>query len=102
MQAGGKIEGEEDVRSALLRELSEEIGLELEAGAGHYLGCFTAPAANEADCTVEAELFHIRSLHRPLLGAEIEEAIWVLPAEAELLSLAPLTRECVMPLARML
>lgn len=101
MQPGGKIEPAEDAWSALRRELREEIALELEREPPH-LGCFSAPAANEAGCMVEAELFHVRAAHRPVIAGEIEEAIWVHPCDAAGLDLAPLTRDHVLPLARRL
>ena len=99
MQPGGKIEGEENARSALSRELREEIGLDLEEESALYLGRFSAPAANEPGCSVEAELFHVRTAHRAVARSEIEEAVWVDPAEAKLMPLAPLTRIHVVPLA---
>lgn len=99
MQAGGKIEGSEDPLAALHRELREEIGLELEQEAARYLGRFSAPAANEPDCIVEAELFHVRTSHLPAISAEIAEALWLGPAEAMAMPLAPLTRDHVLPLA---
>lgn len=98
MQAGGKIEEAEDALSALRRELAEEIGLELNGVEARYLGRFSADAANEPGCVVEAELFHVRTAHAPLVSAEIVEAIWVHPREALLLPLAPLTRDRVLPL----
>ena len=100
MQAGGKIEGDENPLAALRRELREEIGLDLEQEATRYLGRFSAPAANEPDCVVEAELFHVRTSHLPIISAEIAEALWLGPAEAMAIPLAPLTREHVLPLAR--
>ncbi len=97
MQAGGKIEGCEDALSALHRELKEEIGLSFCDEQVHYLGRFSASAANEENFMVDAELFHIRTMHSPIARAEIEEAVWVSRAEAEGLPLAPLTREHILP-----
>ncbi|WP_216599943.1 NUDIX domain-containing protein [Sphingomonas sp. AP4-R1] len=47
MQAGGKIESGESPLNALCRELSEEIELMLCKEDPRYLGCYSAPAANE-------------------------------------------------------
>lgn len=95
MQAGGKIEGDETPFEALAREL----GYAPEAAS--YLGRFTAEAANEPGREVEAHSFRIvapADLFAP--DAELEEAIWVTPEAAVALPLAPLTRLCVLPLAR--
>jgi 8-oxo-dGTP diphosphatase len=99
MQAGGKIEAGESASTALRRELSEEIGFELAEEEMRYLGPFSALAANEPDCVVEAHLFHVRTMHEPAIAAEIAEAVWVYPTDAQNLSLAPLTRDHVLPLA---
>lgn len=99
MQAGGKIEDGEDRWAALVRELREEIGLDLADAVKRYLGCFSAPAANESGFTVEAHLFHVRTAHQPVIAAEIAEAVWIHPADALRLPLAPLTRDHVLPLA---
>jgi 8-oxo-dGTP pyrophosphatase MutT (NUDIX family) len=102
MQAGGKIEHGESALCALHRELREEIGISLNEGEARYLGQFSAVAANESNHVVIAEIFHVRLSSTPAVNAEIEEAIWVTPATAEHMSLAPLTRDHVIPLSRTL
>jgi len=100
MQAGGKIEAGESAIDALRRELREEIGLSLADDDAVALGCHCAPAANEPDHIVDAELFHIVANPVPAPGAEIAEAIWITPTQAADMPLAPLTRDLVMRLLR--
>jgi len=102
MQAGGKIEDGEGALSALRRELAEEIGLAITDDGARNLGTFSAPAANEPNHIVEAEVFHIRVSHDPMTQSEIEEALWVSHSEAEAMPLAPLTRDHILPLSRTL
>jgi 8-oxo-dGTP diphosphatase len=102
MQAGGKIENGESPIRALCRELAEEIGLVLADDDARHLGCFSAPAANEPDHMVEAEVFHVRLRHAPIAGSEIEEAVWIDHAEALALPLGPLTRDHILPIWRAL
>ncbi|MFL6843316.1 MAG: NUDIX hydrolase [Allosphingosinicella sp.] len=99
MQAGGKIEAGETAFEALARELGEELDWTPGADEAAYLGRFSAEAANEPGHVVEAELFRLRAPESGFtLGGELEEALWVEP-DAVGLVLAPLTRDCVLPLA---
>ena len=99
MQAGGKIDAGEDAACALIRELGEELGVCIAGDALRALGTYSAPAANEAGCVVEANLFTVQLSETPEPKAEIEEMIWVAGTDIEKYPLAPLTKDIVFPLA---
>jgi 8-oxo-dGTP pyrophosphatase MutT (NUDIX family) len=100
VQPGGKIDDDETPVTALCRELLEELGLNIQPDDADYLGRFSAPAANEPDCLVTAEMFFFRlQVDDDLTAqAEIEELCWVHPKMQDKLDLAPLTRDMVLPM----
>lgn len=100
MQPGGKIDAGEQPAEALARELFEELNLHIDPEAAAYLGHFSAPAANEPGCTVEAELFQVNIDVAVAPAAEIEEVRWIDPAGDGGLVLAPLTRDLILPFYR--
>jgi len=100
MQPGGKIEAHEQPAHALARELEEELGLVVDPAQATYLGQFSAPAANEPGFVVQAELFLLRIDSDVSPAAEIEEVRWIDPATDGNLTLAPLTRDVILPFYR--
>jgi 8-oxo-dGTP pyrophosphatase MutT (NUDIX family) len=101
MLPGGKIDPGESAREAAVREVMEEVGVDV-AGVGEPLGRFQDVAANEPDAWVEATVYvtHLRHTDAPAPLAEIAEQRWLgldddLPDD-----LAPLLRNHVVPSLR--
>jgi 8-oxo-dGTP diphosphatase len=100
MQPGGKLRASESHLAALDREIGEELNSSIVPDSPIFLGTFTAPAANENGCQVEAALYHVRLQGAVNASAEIEEIVWIDPHETKQIELAPLTRDFVLPLAK--
>jgi len=99
MQPGGKIEPGEDARSALIRELREELNLELSQEELIPLGEFTDRAANEPGHLLHAGMFSMeRHIQDVKPAAEIEEILWLSPSNISSSQLAPLTLNKIVPL----
>lgn len=99
MQPGGKPEPGESAAEALVRELREEIGVDVTVDQLRALGRFETDAANEPGHRVVADAFALRldpSAVAP--AAEIAEARWITPADAAHVPLAPLSRDLLLPL----
>ncbi|BAL76291.1 NUDIX hydrolase [Bradyrhizobium cosmicum] len=98
MQPGGKIEAGEHPQAALKRELSEELGIEVDPNEMTYVGRYTAAAAHEPGRLVDAEIFRVAIARSVNPGAEIEEILWLDPNAPGSVKLAPLTRDKLLPL----
>ena len=105
MQPGGKLEPGESFAGAAVREVAEELGLQLAESDLEELGRWYGPAANEADTFIDAGLFAYTlpaagGVHADQLvaAAEIEELLWINPAQALARDdLAPLLRDRILP-----
>ena len=97
MQPGGKRDPGEDDAAA---ELFVELGCRVVAGSARPLGEFVAPSANEPGWTVRAAVYAVDVTGEITPRAEIEDIAWIDPVAAHGLTLAPLTRDHVLPLLR--
>jgi 8-oxo-dGTP diphosphatase len=100
MQPGGKRDPGEDDATALARELDEELGCRMVASSARRLGEFVAPSANEPGFVVRAAVYAVDVTGEIAPRAEIEDIAWIDPIATHGLTLAPLTRDHVLPLAR--
>ena len=94
MQPGGKPEPGEDAVPALVRELAEELLVEVAPDDLTAWGRFEADAANEPGHHLVADVFALRLDREVTAAAEIAEARWFTREEARALGdrLAPLAR----------
>lgn len=100
MQPGGKPEAGESPAQTLIRELEEELGLQLAESDLTPLGRFVSAAANEPGHRVVADAFAASIDPRTVtVQAELAELRWITPADVETLPLAPLSLEHLLPLA---
>ena len=101
MQPGGKRDAGEDDVTALARELDEELGCPVVPETFAALGTFDCVAANEPDRQVNAAVYAVDVTGKIAARAEIDEIVWIDPSSPGDLYLAPLTRDHVLPLARL-
>lgn len=92
MQPGGKLDPGETPRQAMVRELREEIGVEIDPADATWVGRFEAPAANHPGRIVVGEIFKVTVDPSAVAArAEVEEVAWFDPRQPTDLELAPLT-----------
>jgi 8-oxo-dGTP diphosphatase len=75
---GGKIENGETAKEALVRELKEELAIDVNEADLEPFGEFTADAANHKGRTVHMQAFIVRKYSGEIkASSEIEELLWL-------------------------
>lgn len=75
---GGKLEAGETPSQALIRELKEELQIDVREQDFELIGVFRAEAANQPGKEVEAHMFMIRHWQGEIAAAsEVEELAWI-------------------------
>lgn len=97
MLPGGKPEVGETPEQTVIREVQEELHLTISPDQLHFLGQFSAAAANEPGRTVTSDNFTARCNATIVPHAEIEEVRWIDPAGALPPTTAPLLRDHQIP-----
>ncbi|HSX28431.1 MAG TPA: NUDIX domain-containing protein [Candidatus Saccharimonadales bacterium] len=75
---GGKLEEGETAKQALVRELKEELAIDVDAADLEFFGEYTAAAANHKGRTVHMQAFIVKKWKGAIkASAEIEELRWL-------------------------
>ncbi len=98
MLPGGKPDTGESAAETAVREVREELSVDLEPAALQPLGVFRAAAANEPGFEVESTVFAHPPVPVNQPAAEIEELRWQSLDEPYPMDLAPLLLEHVLPI----
>ncbi|MDH5857814.1 NUDIX hydrolase [Lampropedia aestuarii] len=100
MLPGGKLDCDETASEALVRELAEELQIEVDISALHLLGKFTAVAANEVNTSVNAHVFlgRLANGQTPIHAAEIEAMKWLSIRDPLPEGIAPLLKNSIIPI----
>ena len=78
MSPGGKLESGETPEEALIRELNEELSIEVELQDLTQFGTFYAPAAGEEDSLLKMSVFLVNRWGGDIQpSSEIEEVLWI-------------------------
>lgn len=96
---GGKINANETEIETVIREIKEEIGLELQSNQLNHLGVHETKAVNETETLVHGSIFIVQLKHIfiPQIDNEIAAYIWINKSNYKNYKWAHLAEEFVQP-----
>ena len=99
MLPGGKIDAGETPIQTLMRELYEEVQIQISPALAHFIKEYEAPAANEPGYFIRSNLFFILlpNAVKIVPASEIAEALWITPQDIPKYDFAPLMTSFVIP-----
>lgn len=96
---GGKLEKNETYEQALVRELKEELMMELQDHHFEHFGSFSAEADDKPGVMLHMTTFLVRDYDGPLeASSEIEELAWVDAGNTDGVPMGSIFRHDVLPL----
>ena len=99
LMPGGRPVPGETYAQTLLRELKEELGIELDTDTLTFIGTFKDMAAGDADARVKLELYTGDFRGELIPSAEVKRLVWF-GRDDDQSRLAPVTRNKILPALR--
>lgn len=97
---GGKLEKEETPIKALVRELNEELGIEITGSDCTFLDTYYAQAANSPEKPLRMDVYIVVGWNGEILAKEAQELAWITSENKANLPIGSIFEHDVVPLLK--